>query len=614
MTEEQNIAVLCVQLNEEARDVIGHSWDALEMTNRTFYDQLGEIKPAEIFVQWDGRMGKAKTYISAMRAQFPKVPVFLLFSREAKDDKELAKNIKVNEMYTIPFDAIKIRSYFFGKYGKAEEEQQEEEEENKEQTNTEVAKPSPTEVTSAEVTPGAIPVSRPTVPQTKPARAKEIQSLVSITTPGAPADITIVEKVKEAFRLAALPPDGTITKDGIDYITNQEVLFFDTDKAAIPGFERQLHTFGFSDVRGHTDPATVLTRLRQGRGKAVFIWYTGQSRVPGELLQEIVEIRDLHRTYLILFIPGEEAVRKFVSSFPHLPVDGVILRGHKKGVIQEKLLEVWKEQSPTQKYTQSLFALREFWRNNRYNIPRKPVSDKLITDCKALIESSQHKAYLIHAELLTHDILKGNKESIKTYFELLKPFMAKSYDAVMHYAIAKASCENIESASTWLMREGMGFHLLNKEKMYTTIKLLLKWKQFEAAKTLILRWHERKDITSDGDLHYVISQLYQKTGNEKEEIAHLKQAVILDPLMIDNVIALAELFERRGNTRLATRIWEIFAKSDFGVSTHFKYRFLRGLIAENNLREAKKEVEIFYPGGITDEATRKLFDEQQKAG
>ena len=622
MAEENNIdniPVLCVQLNEESRDVIRQAWESLEVTNKTFYDQLGEMNPAEIFVQWDGRMGKAKTYVQAIRSRFAKTPVFLLFNRENKEEKELAKNIKVSEMYTIPFDAIKIRTYFFDKYGKAGEE-----EEGGENTSAEegassgaletqnVAGQNPPQPHEDETSGVVTPPPAAVAAAPKVVKSKETRTVAVIAAPGAPADITLVEKVKEAFRVAALPSEGASTKDGIDYITNQEVLFFDTDKAAIPGFERQLHTFGFSDVRGHSDPATLITRLRQGRGKAVFLWYTGQTRAPGEMLQEIVEMRELHRTFLILFIPGEEAVRKFVSNFPHLPVDGLILRGHKKGIIQDKLNEIWKEQSATQKFIQNLFALREFWRNSRYNLPRKGINEKLISDAKALLETSPHKAYLIHAELLTQDILKGNKDPIKAYFEALKPFTAKSFDAVMHFA-AKASTENTESATNWLMREGMGFHLLNKEKLYTTIKLLLKWKQFDAAKTLILRWYDRKDIPSDGDLHYVLSLLYQKTNNEKEELLHLKHAVVLDPLMIDNVAALAELFERRNNNRMATKLWEVLARADLAVTANFKYRFLRGLIAENNIREAKKEIEIFYPGGITDDATRQLFEDMKKA-
>ena len=147
-----------------------------------------------------------------------------------------------------------------------------------------------------------------------------------------------------------------------------------------------------------------------------------------------------------------------------------------------------------------------------------------------------------------------------------------------------------------------------------TIKLLIKWKQLDAAKNLILRWQERKDLANDADLHHLIAMYHQKLGNDKDEINHLKYAIGLDPLMIDSIVALAESLERRGVLRMATRLWEILAKADLAVTANFKYRYLRCMVNDNNVREAKKELEAFYPGGITDEATRLLFADLQKTG
>ena len=457
MTEEiKKISILCVQMNGESRDVMKQVWEDLEIADKTFYDNIGDIQPNEIFVQWDGRANKARVYLAAMHQQFPKVPTFLLMGRDLiAEERELTKKVKVHDIFNIPFDAIKIRTYFFNKYGNHEEE---EEGETGESASAEASSSAETDAAGAQPAgPGRTPQEAKAAsgaspaPVRSPAKPKKIKTAEMITAPMGLSDITVIDKVKEAFHRAAQPPEGGGIKDGIEYISNQEVLFFDTDVAAIPGFEKQIQTFGFSNVRGFIDPQAILTKLRQGRGQAIFLWYTGQFRAPGELLQEIVEMRDLHRMYLILFIPGEEAVRKFVANFPHLPVDGLILRGHKKGIIVEKLNELWDEKSATQKFIQTLHGLRENWRNNRYNIPRKGISEKMLTEAKALIESNPHKAYLIHAELMSQEILKGNKEGIKSYFELFKPFMGKSYDAVIQYAIAKASTENTENATTWLM-------------------------------------------------------------------------------------------------------------------------------------------------------------------
>ena len=417
---------------------------------------------------------------------------------------------------------------------------------------------------------------------------------IKIRRPAPVSDQEIVATLQRAIQteILATEPDDTVVLS----VSDLEVLVYDQNAANAAALIKWIGPCGLPLVRRVTNVADVLMRLRRSRVGGLLVWCQGDSMTPAVLMQEVMEMRDLHRILLIPIFPTEEVMRKFVAKYPHCLFDGCVIRSDSRQAVTQKLWQIWGMQLPGQEFINALYALRHPYRRVRTGGDKNGPEASVESEIATLFRHPPH--YLSCLDHFFYSIRSKEIAKSSSIMEESRQYTDISVDPIIAEAMVRVVDQDRSRVAQHMIDRLIPHRLFSEDKAFVAAKLLLKWGALSELNDFLLHWSSREDYARGVLFHVMLSHLHRKLKDGQGALAHMKHALMLDPLGVDQASTLLRLYEATGNSAAALGVSGCLSQLHYALDFRFKEIDVKNMVASGDVEAVKSLIKKYVAEGI----------------
>jgi hypothetical protein len=268
-------------------------------------------------------------------------------------------------------------------------------------------------------------------------------------------------------------------------------------------------------------------------------------------------------------VASQDVAQRFLAKYgSYCPVDGVILKNEPKQTLVPKLWKLWAHQIPNQKAIDTFHELRLRWRSSRCRHRKQLRADEFDELYNSLAGFSL--GYYKTVEKFYEAATQGRISEMGNMVDTIKKAMDVTPDAIIAYAHYIMMNKNSGEAAEFLMEELLPHRLFTVEKAYHAARVLARWGQKEQLKRLMEHWKMRYDFPLRAYYYFSMSLYHRITGDVASQTLCLKKSILFDPLNVDHILALVELYEEKELFETAEQIRLVLKSSDLAAEFNFE--------------------------------------------